>query len=522
MHIRLELPRARLRRWHVWLIEYLTDSAANSVSVMFTDSEPPPALALSLLLNLETLTRSGAAETGSAAVTPDELLSACDDTSDGQPHVVVSLGGTGGASVGAVRLTLVFDDQPHEDALWLALLARRAPILSLRASTDDDQNPSILQTKARPGLEVPHILSQSADAVFSRAIELIGACVAIHAGDKTNTRCPATGHAPSAASDLTQTAPAHGFFHSTAQFLARRVGDKARSALNHVTKTAPQWSVAWRPHSMVVPNATTTLNVHDFHGLPDDGTRYYADPFCLDKDGLTHVFVEEFPYATERGLISTFTIDEKGYSTTPRPVLETDVHLSYPQVFEHAGDIFMLPEASASGGLDLYRADVFPHAWVHDTRLIDEPLHDATLHFDGARWWLFAATQFLRSSSWCALKVFTALTLRGPWHPISEPPIKVDARSARPAGALVSTGDTLWRPAQNCTTGYGHGLTWCRIETLTPDRYVEHSVGSMQFAPANACLGPHTWTATETIETIDLFAAPSARPEVRPKATLGA
>ncbi len=511
MHIRLELPRTRLRQWHLWLIEHLTRDGAHSVSITLNDHETPSATALNLLLSLETLTIKGATQAGSKPLTPVDVLSGETTPTEAQPDVIVHIGGTGKDDTGALVLNLVFDDQPHEDALWLALLDRRAPTVGLHDGSTDGQTAHTTQAIALPGLEAPHLLSHSADAVYARAIELIAARIANYG---RGIRSPHQTHCTPL--EPTRTLREGRALQGTATFLARRVGDKARTILNRVTKSAPQWSVAWRPRRPLSPGATTTLNVQDFHGLHDDNSRYYADPFALDKDGLTHVFVEEFPYATGRGLISTFTINADGHCSTPRPVLETGVHLSYPQVFEHAGDIFMLPEASASGGLDLYRADPFPDRWVHDTRLMDEPLHDATLHFDGARWWLFAATHFLKSSSWCALKVFTADTIRGPWHAISDHPVKVDARSARPAGALVVQDGALWRPAQDCSTGYGHGLTWCQVEALTPEHYSEQALGRLNFTAASTCLGPHTWNATGTIETIDLFAAPNARPRASP------
>ena len=513
MHIRLELPRARLRRWHGWLVEHLSTGAANRVSIVFTDAEPPIPTALNLVLCLEALTHAGASQSGTAAITPDDLLRAVKKPSPSHCDVVVRIGGSGAAGSAQRVLTLLFNDQPHEDALWLALLDRRTPKIGVLTQIGDGQAAPAPHVTAHPGLEAPHMLTHSADAVLSRAIELIATCIADLSGDRKDITPE---HPAKAANPSTRPTHTGRFIVGTTHFLARRVGDKARAILRQMTKTAPQWSVAWRPRRPLKPDTATTLDVQDFVGLPDDGTRYYADPFGLDKDGLTHVFVEEFPYTTERGFISSFTIDAHGHCSPPRPVLETPCHLSYPQVFEHAGEIFMLPEASASGGLDLYRAENFPDVWIHDTRLIDEPLHDATLHFDGARWWLFAATQFLKSASWCALKVFTAQTLRGPWQPISTSPIKIDVRSSRPAGGIISLAGTLWRPAQNCASGYGRGLTWCRIDSLTADHVEEMAVGSMRFANADTCRGPHTWTATKTIETLDLFAAPHARPPAAP------
>ena len=78
--------------------------------------------------------------------------------------------------------------------------------------------------------------------------------------------------------------------------------------------------------------------------LPDDGRRYYADPFVIARDGRTHLFVEEFPYATRKGLISHAVLDPDGAVSRPMPVLEAAGHLSYPFVFEHGGQVYMIPK----------------------------------------------------------------------------------------------------------------------------------------------------------------------------------
>ena len=44
----------------------------------------------------------------------------------------------------------------------------------------------------------------------------------------------------------------------------------------------------------------------------------------------------------------------------------------------------MLPEASGSGGLRLYRAEEFPMVWKLDRLLLDKPLIDASLVEVGA------------------------------------------------------------------------------------------------------------------------------------------
>ena len=98
----------------------------------------------------------------------------------------------------------------------------------------------------------------------------------------------------------------------------------------------------------------------------DDRRRYFADPFLFEEDGVAYVFCEEFPYATRKGVISVFALDEQGDPGPSRVVLERPYHLSYPVVFRHEGQIWMMPESSANRTLDIYRADPFPYRWTLD------------------------------------------------------------------------------------------------------------------------------------------------------------
>ena len=68
--------------------------------------------------------------------------------------------------------------------------------------------------------------------------------------------------------------------------------------------------------------------------LPDDRSRFYADPFPIEHDGRTFVFVEDFAHALGYGVISAVEFGADGPLGAPRPVLDIGTHLSYPFVFE--------------------------------------------------------------------------------------------------------------------------------------------------------------------------------------------
>jgi hypothetical protein len=97
---------------------------------------------------------------------------------------------------------------------------------------------------------------------------------------------------------------------------------------------SPHWRVGWRH---VVGEADVVdlraLPHTGFQELPDDGRRFYADPFPVEKNSRLYLFVEEFEHRRGHGVISAVEFSEIGPVGTPHPVLETGFHLSYPFVF---------------------------------------------------------------------------------------------------------------------------------------------------------------------------------------------
>ncbi|MGO4780832.1 hypothetical protein AB4084_35670, partial [Lysobacter sp. 2RAB21] len=66
--------------------------------------------------------------------------------------------------------------------------------------------------------------------------------------------------------------------------------------------------------------------------------------------------------------------------------------------------------------------------------------------------------------------------LHGPWKPHLRNPVKVDHRSSRPAGTPFVHEGVLYRPAQDCGSGYGQAVVINRVLLCTPQRYREEAV----------------------------------------------
>lgn len=503
MQIFLILDPAKLWRWHLALIDQLAASPAARITVIAAEHSGPISPVLDLALRLD-------AAAGSRGQTPFDVLSLDDidfapAASQRTPDLIVDLAATRlPIRQPTVRTLLpLFDGVPGESHFWSHILRGRPPVLALY----DTAGPVI--PIGLPAIESPHHLRASAGTVATRL--LVGLVRA--------ARTATAAHTPSVAAPSSTSLPV-SLAGPAAIFIARKAKDKALRVLDRAIKTAPRWAVAWRMRptgkSQLVPG-TTTLDLADWTLLPDDGARFYADPFAVANGDSIDVFVEEFPYATNRGIISWYRILPDGRATMPRPVLATGHHLSYPQVFDRDGETWMLPEQCASGGLILYRARRYPDDWKPVARLIDEPVHDATLFEHDGRLWITATTQGRAGarwgSSWDGLSLFSAQTLLGPWTPHPANPVLIDVRCARPAGALFSANGILYRPVQDCSRAYGSALQLAQITTLNGEAFTQTVVSRLAFSRASRVLGPHTLNRVTTpvaqFEVIDLFARPS-------------
>lgn len=206
---------------------------------------------------------------------------------------------------------------------------------------------------------------------------------------------------------------------------------------------------------------------------------YYADPFFWQQGEETWCFFESFDYRTGVGFISA-GLFELNQLLNVRTVLEPGYHLSFPFLFEHEGQLFMMPESCASRRIELWRCIAFPDKWVlHKTALEGTNPADSTLAEIDGQWWLFTNISddpFGDMSS--ELHLFRADSpMLGTLEPHPLNPVVFNSRCARNAGRIWKQDGFFYRPAQDNSHGtYGYGLHLMRIEELTMERYRERSV----------------------------------------------
>ena len=392
-------------------------------------------------------------------------------------------------------LFLACDGSPSAPGAAAALLDMRSPTLEARFRRSGAGD-GVLIAWAKPALEEPGLYFRSRERVEARLAALARSAVRRLSEEGLD--------APSEA--VAAGAPAAARSRHPVEFAARSLSQQAARRLSRLVRRDARWRVGWRIASGDEVAQRGTWSAFAFHTLPDDGRRYYADPFVCAHEGRVFVFCEEVPYATGRGILSVFEIRDGIAASVPRPVLERSYHLSYPMVFFRDGTHWMIPESRAANRIELWRADRFPDSWTFAAILVEGvAASDTTIVEREGRLWLFAATDENGGSSWDNLSLWSSDRLEGPWTPHPANPVVLDASCARPGGMPFLLGGRLIRPAQDCSRLYGGGLALCSIDHLDSERFSQSLWKRLGPPPGTRGLGVHTLNADGNVEAIDIF-----------------
>ena len=262
-----------------------------------------------------------------------------------------------------------------------------------------------------------------------------------------------------------------------------------------------QWFLAFRKTRDTPADIPSTEGFTPF--FPPKKTSY-ADPFSFKFDGRDYIFFESIEHESRKGQISYISFDDDGRPQNPKLALACPYHLSYPFIFEWEKEVYMIPEASASRSVKLYKADAFPNGWKFVSDLLtDVCAVDSTLLEHNKVWYMITNISESGGSANDELFLFTAHSPLGPWKPHPMNPVKSDVRSARHAGRIFRKNGKLIRPAQDCSVRYGYAIQFCEITLLSETEYEERIIGKIDPSWMSGLTGTHTYNKTETLEVID-------------------
>lgn len=234
-----------------------------------------------------------------------------------------------------------------------------------------------------------------------------------------------------------------------------------------------------------------------------------ADPFLFKHNGKIFLFAEIMSYQAGKGYIGYCEWNGKSFGEWKTAIKE-EWHLSYPDVFEWNGKVYMIPEQYQSGEIALYESVQFPSKWKRLSPLANDGEYvDSTVLFRDDRAWLFTLRMNPKKHSEGQLlraELFSAERL-GKFEVIDE----VGGLYKRPGGNFVKNNERIYRAAQNCDGGYGSGLIFYLVERCDDTGYEEREekrinpeavVGKMD--RKSEYIGIHTYNECGGMEVVDL------------------
>jgi hypothetical protein len=200
---------------------------------------------------------------------------------------------------------------------------------------------------------------------------------------------------------------------------------------------------------------------------------FVADPFLLRRDDRLFLFFEVWRRGTRQGDIGWSERTSGGAWRFGGVALDEPFHLSYPFVFEHEGEVFLIPESRVQREVRLYVARPFPSRFeLRRVLLSGKRYADSCLLYWQGRFYLFT------SPDNASLELFYADALEGPYHPHpSSPVVSGDACAARPGGRPMVWNGRIIRFAQCDRPAYGTSVRAFEVTELSPTRYAERPVG---------------------------------------------
>ena len=186
--------------------------------------------------------------------------------------------------------------------------------------------------------------------------------------------------------------------------------------------------------------------------------RFFADPFLIKQDDeYYYILAEEYPFKTEKGVISLLKIDKKEFRLVDKQVLiEEPYHLSFPFCEENGKTI--IPESVGANETFVYSFDLNAMKVTDKKKLLDTGLIDGVYYKD----YLFASKAVNPKLDLYAFKKADGL-----YKELNErKPIISSVVFSRSAGRFFECDGVTYRPTQDCEERYGKRIQITKVDHI--------------------------------------------------------
>lgn len=265
-----------------------------------------------------------------------------------------------------------------------------------------------------------------------------------------------------------------------------------------------EWGVAIREKS--VCSLFFEKNDQYFIPIPNNYHYWAADPFIIDFDNKTMLFVELYDRFKRKGLIGYMDLTS-GVKTKFKTVFETNCHLSYPMCFIHRGDLYVIPESNNLKKLLILKWNRKNENFEEIQTFMEGYCLVDTNFANMNNECYMLATEITSTDNVGTLSIFKRIG-EGAYKASPQNPVVKDKTIARNGGMVINYDNKLYRVSQDCGKGYGSGLNLMEINILSLDRYKETLI--KKILPSDIKIkgvaridGIHTYNSNGRYEVID-------------------
>ncbi len=228
------------------------------------------------------------------------------------------------------------------------------------------------------------------------------------------------------------------------------------------------------------------IDLNTFNKIKNNSKdRFLADPFIVKNNNRNFIFVEDFYFSKNKGIISCYEIEGNNQKFLG-PVLEENFHLSFPYIFKYNNKFYMCPETSEKKEIRIYICEEFPLKWkLHMTLIRNISAVDTIIFEKDKIWWMITCI------SSCSLKDFKELNIyfseKGPltenWNSHKLNPITVNPNISRNGGVIFRENKIYRISQKNGFNFYGEKFSINEIKVLNKTNFEEDIV--TEFSPNN-------------------------------------
>jgi len=261
-----------------------------------------------------------------------------------------------------------------------------------------------------------------------------------------------------------------------------------------------QWTVAFRKKK-----GDRLSDQSEFERIPTGLKEWYADPFLFEYQGDIYLFTEYFLYKHGLGTIAYAKYDRSTNTFGAfKEIIREPYHLSYPLVFIHNDEIYMMPEASGSESLYVYKAKHFPDVWEKHAVLTDGiKLVDTTPFLYNGEMYAVTKKDDTRQDPMLLLKIDPDA-----WKITSRKVVTDDLSISRPGGKVYQENGIFYMVTQDCEKDYGSAMNLLSFSidgdmNLTYQLLKKITVDAVHIKDIHNAVGTHTYNSCGELEVID-------------------